>query len=67
MTQARSEITKELANNPLKELVKELASLTIKIEWGWGLLIVGAICIIASAAIPAETNDETSENSFKTN
>lgn len=53
MAQARSELQKQLANNPFKSL-GDLAMQSIQLQWGWAILVVGATLIIASPAIREE-------------
>jgi hypothetical protein len=50
MSQVRSQIQKELADNPFRSLA-EMATQSIQLQWGWALLVVGAVLIIAAAAI----------------
>jgi hypothetical protein len=40
----------ELAGNPFRGLA-DMAMQSVQIQWGWALLIVGAVLVIASAAI----------------
>ena len=50
MSQARSELSHELAGNPLRSL-GDLALGSIRLDWGFAVLIIGSLVIIGSAAM----------------
>jgi len=43
----------ELAGNPFRGLA-DLAMQSVQLQWGWALLIIGAIFIIVAAAMKEE-------------
>ena len=50
MSGVKSEMQRDLAGNPFAGLA-ELAVESVQLQWGWALLVVGAVLIISSAAI----------------
>lgn len=50
MGQARSELQRELADNPFRGL-GELAIQSVQLEWGWAVLVLGALMLIGGAVI----------------
>ena len=61
MSKFRLEMERELADNPFKGL-GELAMQSIQLQWGWVLLIIGAILLIVAAAIKESLNKKEIEN-----
>lgn len=55
ISQVRSGMQKELADNPFKGL-GELALQSVQLQWGWAFLVVGASLIIAAAALKEEAD-----------
>ncbi|MDL1970721.1 MAG: hypothetical protein LWW94_07070 [Candidatus Desulfofervidaceae bacterium] len=53
MSQVKAQMEAELAGNPFRGLA-DIALQSVQLQWGWALLIVGAILIIASAAMKEE-------------
>ena len=50
MSKQRAALNTELAGNPFKELA-EAAMQSIQLQWGWAVMTIGAVLIIAAAAI----------------
>lgn len=50
LANTNTQMETELAGNPFRGLV-DMAMQSVQIQWGWALLIVGAVLVIASAAI----------------
>ena len=50
MSQVKADMETELAGNPFRGLAN-MAVQSVQLQWGWALLIIGTILIIASAAI----------------
>ena len=50
LANTKTQMETELAGNPFRGLV-DMAMQSVQIQWGWALLIVGAVLVIASAAI----------------
>jgi hypothetical protein len=46
----RTQMETELAGNPFRGIA-DMAMQSVQIQWGWALLIIGAVLLIASAAI----------------
>jgi len=57
MSGVRSQMKTDLANNPFAGVFGETMLSTIQIQWGWAVLITGALLLIA-AALLREDNDE---------
>ena len=57
ISQAKADMESELADNPFRGLA-DMAMHSVQIQWGWALLIVGAVLVIASATM----KDEAQEN-----
>ena len=57
MSQTRADMESELAGNPFRGLA-DMTMQSIQLQWGWALLIVGTVLVIACAAM----KDETQEN-----
>ncbi len=51
--QAKAKMELQLSGNPFRGLA-DLAIQSIQIQWGWALLVVGAVLIIASSAMKEE-------------
>jgi len=54
MSQVKADMESELAGNPFRGLA-DMAMQSVQIQWGWALLIVGAVFVIGSAAMKDET------------
>lgn len=54
MSQATADLESQLAGNPFRGLA-DLAMQSVQLQWGWALLIVGAVLVIASAAMKDES------------
>lgn len=50
MSEAKATMQEQLAGNPFAGL-GDLAMQSVQLQWGWAILIVGAVLIISSAAI----------------
>lgn len=50
LTDTKTQIEIELEGNPFRGLT-DMAMQSVQIQWGWALLIIGAVLLIASAAI----------------
>jgi len=50
LANARTQMETELVDNPFRGIA-DMAMQSVQIQWGWALLIVGAVLVIASAAI----------------
>lgn len=50
LANTRTQMETELAGNPFRGIA-DMAMQSVQIQWGWALLIVGAVLVIASAAI----------------
>lgn len=61
MSQARTEMRRELADNPFAG-IGEIAMQSVQLQWGWALLIVGAALVIAAAAVNRELDKERKAN-----
>ncbi len=46
----KTQMETELAGNPFRGIA-DMAMQSVQIQWGWALLIIGAVLVIASAAI----------------
>ena len=57
MNRVKADMELDLADNPFRNLA-DMAMESVQIEWGWALLVVGAVLVIISAAM----KDETQEN-----
>ena len=53
MSEARSQMANELAGNPFRGLA-EGALRSVQLQWGWAVLVVGAVLIIAAGSIPSQ-------------
>ena len=51
MSEARDKMTEGLANNPFRGLAEAMAG-SIQMQWGWAVLAIGAILLIAAGARP---------------
>jgi hypothetical protein len=52
--QARTEMQSDLAGNPFGGIANA-AMQSVQIQWGWAVLVVGAVLIIAAAAVCEDT------------
>ena len=50
LANAKTQMETELLGNPFRGIA-DIAMQSVQIQWGWALLIVGAVLVIASAAI----------------
>ncbi len=50
LANTRAQMETELVGNPFRGIA-DMAMQSVQIQWGWALLIVGAVLVIASAAI----------------
>ena len=50
LANARTQMETELVGNPFRGIA-DMAMQSVQIQWGWALLIVGAVLVIVSAAI----------------
>jgi uncharacterized protein YjbI with pentapeptide repeats len=57
ISEIKSNIDQELQGNPFRGLA-DIAAQSIQIEWGWGLLFVGAVLIVASAYLKKAVLDK---------
>ena len=51
MSDARQQMERELAGNPFRGLA-DLAMESVQLQWGWAVLVVGAVLVIIAAAMP---------------
>jgi hypothetical protein len=54
MSTARAEMQSDLAGNPFGGIAN-VAMQSVQIQWGWAVLVVGAVLIIAAAAVREDT------------
>lgn len=54
MSQTRNEMESQLAGNPFRELA-EVAMQSVQLQWGWAILVIGAVLIIGSAAMKRDS------------
>ncbi|WP_295400866.1 hypothetical protein [uncultured Thiocystis sp.] len=57
ISQVKADMESELASNPFRGLA-DAAIQSVQLEWGFALLIVGAVLVIASAAMRVERERE---------
>jgi len=50
MSQVKAQMEAELRGNPFRGLA-DMTLQSVQLQWGWALLIIGAVLIIASAAM----------------
>jgi len=50
LANTRTQMETELAGNPFRGIA-DMAMQSVQLQWGWALLIIGAVLVIASAAI----------------
>ena len=50
LANTRTQMETELVGNPFRGIA-DIAMQSVQIQWGWALLIIGAVLVIASAAI----------------
>lgn len=50
LTNTRTQMETDLVGNPFRGIA-DMAMQSVQIQWGWALLIIGAVLLIASAAI----------------
>ena len=50
LTNTRTQMETELVGNPFRGIA-DMAMQSVQIQWGWALLIIGAVLLITSAAI----------------
>lgn len=50
----KSEMENEMAGNPFRGLA-DMAMQSVQLQWGWALLIVGAVLVIASATVKEDS------------
>jgi len=50
MTETTSQLDRDLAGNPFRGLA-DITVQSVQIQWGWALLVVGALLLIAAAAV----------------
>lgn len=53
MTNAKTEMQAQLAGNPFAG-IGDLVMQSVQLQWGWAILIIGAILVICAAAIKEE-------------
>jgi hypothetical protein len=49
MSESKAQMDKELANNPFRGIA-DVAVQSIQIQWGWAVMVAGAVLLIAAAA-----------------
>ena len=54
ISEARTEMQSDLAGNPFGGIANA-AMQSVQIQWGWAVLVVGAVLIIAAAAVREDT------------
>ena len=54
MSQFKADMELELADNPFRGLA-DMAISSVQLQWGWALLVVGAVLVIISAALKNKT------------
>jgi hypothetical protein len=50
VSEMQSEMNRQLAGNPFAGLAKNMAQ-AVQLQWGWALLVVGAVLLVCSAAM----------------
>jgi hypothetical protein len=50
LSDATSQMNRDLAGNPFRGLA-DVAIQSVQLQWGWALLVVGAVLLISAAAI----------------
>jgi uncharacterized membrane protein len=53
MSEVKNDMETDLAGNPFRGIA-DMAMESIQLQWGWAVLSVGAVILIASAAIKSE-------------
>lgn len=62
----QSQMDKELAGNPFRAIA-DVAMSSVQLEWGWAVLLVGTLLVLAAAAIkPEELNTSRSRPQLST-
>ncbi len=59
LERVRGEIGQELADNPFRELADVWLKL-VSLEWGWGVLLVGTVMLMASASLAPKRKPQPS-------
>jgi len=50
VSEMQSEMDRQLAGNPFADIAKSMAG-SVQLQWGWALLVVGAVLLMCGAAI----------------
>lgn len=53
MNEVKAQMTSELAGNPFRGIA-DAALQTVQIQWGWAVLVIGAILVLSAATIKEE-------------
>ena len=46
-----SDLEKSLGDNPFAKSISNIALQTVQLQWGWAVLVIGAIMLIVAAAL----------------
>lgn len=60
ISRAKSEMQVDLADNPFKGLAT-LAAESFQLEWGWAVMLLGAVMLIITTLLPDQVSEETEE------
>ena len=58
MSQAKSQMESELADNPFRGIA-DIAMESVQMQWGWAVLVIGAVLLIAAAAMKEQPTNVT--------
>jgi hypothetical protein len=57
MGEVKAQMQEKLSNNPFKGIA-DVAMQSVQIQWGWAVLVVGAVLLIAAAAVREPASHE---------
>jgi len=57
LEEMRRQMVSELADNPFAGLAN-LTAQAIRMQWGWGVLIVGVLLVLLAAALELESQNQ---------
>jgi hypothetical protein len=56
MSQMRAQVETDLKDNPFRGLA-DLAIQSVQLQWGWAVLVIAVVMLIAAAAMKDAAND----------